>query len=102
MGLVNAVVPPDKLEEEVDKWCQEILEKSPGAIRALKASFNLMSAEIRGIEIVMFDLLWKYYATEEAGYWKQSFWDKKKPEWQKFRRKEIFPGIYEDEDDVKT
>jgi len=40
MGLVNKVVPADKLEEEVDKWCDEILEKSPGAIAGIKACFN--------------------------------------------------------------
>ena len=96
MGLINKVVPPDKLEEEADKWCQEILEKSPGAIRGLKEFFNAMSAEIRGLEIIMFDLLWKYYATEEPEHWKKSFWEKKKPEWQKFRRKEKFPGVYEE------
>ncbi|MEW6034012.1 MAG: enoyl-CoA hydratase-related protein [Chloroflexota bacterium] len=96
MGLVNAVVPPDKLEEEADKWCDEILEKSPGAIRALKEAFNMMSAEIRGLEIIMFDLLWKYYATPEAGYWKKSFWEKKPPEWQKFRRQEVFPGVFKE------
>jgi len=96
MGLVNAVVPPDKLEEEVDKWCDEILAKSPGAIKGLKAAFNLMSAEIRGLEIVSFDCLWRYYATEESKYYKQSFWEKKKPDPLKYRKKELFPGIYEE------
>jgi len=96
MGLVNAVVPPDKLEEEVDKWCDEILAKSPGAIKGLKAAFNLMSAEIRGLEILSFDGLWRYYATEEAKYYKQSFWEKKKTDPLKYRKKEMFPGIYEE------
>jgi naphthoate synthase len=96
MGLVNAVVPPDKLEEEVDKWCDEILAKSPGAIKGLKAAFNLMSAEIRGLEILSFDGLWRYYATEEAKYYKQSFWEKKKTDPLKYRKKELFPGIYEE------
>ena len=97
MGLVNKVVPADKLEEEVDKWCDEILEKSPGAIAGLKASFNAATAYARAIESVSFQYLWKYYATEEAEHWKKSFWEKKKPEWQRFRRKEIFPGVYEEE-----
>jgi len=96
MGLVNAVVPPDKLEEEVDKWCDEILAKSPGAIKGLKAAFNLMSAEIRGLEILSFDGLWRYYATEEAKYYKQSFWEKKKTDPLKYRKKEMLPGIYEE------
>ena len=96
MGLINAVVPPDKLEAEVDKWCLEILEKSPGAIRGVKAALNMMSAEIRGLEVLVSDYLWKYFATDEAKHWKQCFWEKKKPDWQRFRRKEIFPGVYEE------
>lgn len=95
MGLINAVVPPDKLEAEVDKWCDEILEKSPGALKALKAGFNAMSADIRGLEIIMFDLLWRYYGSPEAAEWKKAFWEKRPPEWQKFRRQELFPGVYE-------
>ena len=96
MGLVNAVVAPEKLEEEVDRWCDELLEKSPGALKALKGAFNMMSAEIRGLEIIMSDLLWRYYATEEAQEWKKSFWEKRPPQWQEFRRKEIHPGIHEE------
>jgi Dihydroxynaphthoic acid synthase len=98
MGLVNKVVPVDKLEEEVDKWCDEILDKSPGAIAGLKASFNAATTYMRGLEKMSFQYLWKYYATEEAEHWKKSFWEKKKPEWQRFRRKEIFPGVYEEEE----
>jgi len=99
MGLVNKVVPPDKLEEEVDKWCDEILEKSPGAIAGLKACFNAATAYIQGLETLAFQHLWKYYASEEAEHWKKSFWEKKKPEWQRFRRKEIYPGVYEEEEE---
>ena len=96
MGLVNAVVPADKLEEETDKWCDELLERSPGALRALKEGFNAMSAEIRGLETIMHDLLWRYYATPEATEWKKAFWEKRPPQWQKFRRQEKFPGVYQD------
>ena len=99
MGLVNKVVPPDKLEEEVDKWCDEILEKSPGAIAGLKASFNAATTYMRGLEKMSFQYMWKYYATEESAHWKKSFWEKKKPEWQRFRRKEIYPGVYEEEEE---
>jgi len=97
MGLVNKVVPADKLEEEVDKWCDEILEKSPGAIAGIKACFNAATTYMRGIEAVSAQYLWKYYASEEAEHWKNSFWQKKKPDWQRFRRKEIFPEVYEGE-----
>jgi len=98
MGLVNKVVPADKLEEEVDKWCDEILEKSPGAIAGIKACFNAATTYMRGIEAVSAQYLWKYYASEEAEHWKNSFWQKKKPDWQKFKRKEIFPEVYEGEE----
>ena len=97
MGLVNKVVPADKLEEEVDKWCDEILEKSPGAIAGIKACFNAATTYMRGIESVSAQYLWKYYASEEAEHWKNAFWQKKKPAWQRFRRKEIFPEVYEGE-----
>jgi len=95
MGLVNKIVPADKLEEEVDKWCDEILEKSPGAIAGIKACFNAATTYMRGIEAVSAQYLWNYYASEEAEHWKNAFWQKKKPDWQRFRRKEIFPAVYE-------
>ena len=96
MGLVNTVVPLEKLEEEVDKWCDEILAKSPGAIQSLKATFCATSADIRGLELMSFDGLWRYYGSEEAKYYKESFWEKKTPDPLKYRKKELFPGVYED------
>ena len=102
MGLVNKVVPADKLEHEVDKWCDEILEKSPGAIAGIKACFNAATTYMRGIEAVSAQYLWKYYASEEAEHWKNAFWQKKKPYWQRFRRKEIFPEVYEGEEKDET
>jgi 2-ketocyclohexanecarboxyl-CoA hydrolase len=97
MGLVNKVVPPDKLEEETDRWCDEILEKSPTMIAALKATFHTATAYMHGVENLGFQHLWKYYASDESAHWKQSFWEKKKPDWQRFRRKEPYAGAYEDE-----
>jgi 2-ketocyclohexanecarboxyl-CoA hydrolase len=97
MGLVNKVVPPDKLEEETDRWCDEILEKSPTMIAALKATFHTATAYMHGVENLGFQHLWKYYASDESAHWKQSFWEKKKPDWQSFRRKEPYAGVYEDE-----
>ena len=102
MGLVNEVVPADRLEKEVDKWCDEILEKSPGAIAGIKACFNAATTYMRGIEAISAQYLWKYYASEEAEHWKNAFWQKKKPYWQRFRRKEIFPEVYEGEEKDKT
>ncbi len=102
MRLVNKVVPADKLEEEVDKWCDEILEKSPGAIAGIKACFNAATTYMRGIEAVSAQYLWKYYASEEAEHWKNAFWQKNKPDWQKFRRKEVFPAVYECEEEGES
>jgi dihydroxynaphthoic acid synthetase len=102
MGLVNKVVPPDKLEGEVDKWCDEILGKSPGAIAGVKACFNAATAYIRGIEAVSAQYLWKYYASEEAEHWKNAFWQKRKPDWQRFRRKEVFPAVHEFEEEKES
>lgn len=98
MGLVNKVVPADKLEEEVDRWCDEILDKGPGAIAGIKACFNAATTYMRGIETVSAQYLWKYYASEEAVHWKKAFWEKQKPDWQRFRRKELLPGVYEGEE----
>jgi dihydroxynaphthoic acid synthetase len=102
MGLVNKVVPAGKLEEEVDKWCDEILEKSPGAIAGIKACFNAATTYMRGIEAVSAQYLWKYYASEEAEHWKNAFWQKNKPDWQKFRRKQVFPAVYECEEEGES
>src|SRR6266566_5270572 len=47
MGLVNAVVPHDKLDEEVDRWCEELLAKSPSCLKILKASFRTLYQPLR-------------------------------------------------------
>ncbi len=66
MGLVNKVVPPDKLEEEVDAWCKEILSMSPTAIRIAKSSFNCDTDHMYGIETLGRNALMLYYMTDEA------------------------------------
>ena len=62
MGLVNAVVPPDELDAEIDRWCAEILERSPTAIAIAKRSFNADSENIRGIGAMGMQALRLYYA----------------------------------------
>lgn len=98
MGLVNKVVPADELEDEVDSWCDEILEKSPGALAGIKACFNAATTYMRGIEALSSQYLWKYYASEEAEHWKSAFWKREKPDWRRFRRRELFPGFYQEEE----
>lgn len=65
-GLVNAVVPPEQLDEEVRKWCDEILEKSPTALSIAKRSFNADSENIAGIGSLGMQALSLYYDTEES------------------------------------
>ncbi|MCG8490260.1 MAG: 2-ketocyclohexanecarboxyl-CoA hydrolase [Sneathiellales bacterium] len=80
MGLVNAVVPHDQLHAEVDKWCAEILEKSPTAISIAKKSFNLDSENIRAISGMGMQALKLYYETEESREGVNAFNEKRKPD----------------------
>ncbi len=80
MGLVNAVVPHDQLDAEVEKWCAEILEKSPTAISIAKKSFNLDSESIRGISTMGMQALKLYYETEESREGVKAFNEKRKPD----------------------
>ena len=82
MGLVNAVVPDAELDAEVDRWCSELLDRSPTAIGIAKASFNADSEAIRGISSLGFKAVQLYYQTDEAKEAGRSFREKRKP---KFR-----------------
>ena len=82
MGLVNAVVPPDKLDEEVEKWCAEIVERSPTAIAIAKRSFNADTESLRGISALGFEALALFYGTEESKEGGRAFREKRPP---KFR-----------------
>ena len=84
MGLVNAVVPHDKLDEEVARWCAEIMERSPTAIAIAKRSFNADSENIRGIGGMGMQALSMYYASEESREGVRAFNEKRKPDFRKF------------------
>ncbi|EZP76575.1 dihydroxynaphthoic acid synthetase [Parageobacillus genomosp. 1] len=86
MGLVNKVVPLEQLEEETVKWAQEILEKSPTAIRFLKAAFNADSDGLAGIQQLAGDATLLFYTTEEAKEGRDAFKEKRKPNFQQFPR----------------
>lgn len=86
MGLVNKVVPPDALEEEVMNWCQEILTKSPTAIKILKASFNADSDSMAGLEAMSWGALWLYYQSEEAMEGRKAFLEKRPADFRRFRK----------------
>lgn len=84
MGLCNVVVPHDQLDAEVDKWCQEILERSPTALAIAKRSFNADTEHIRGIGSLGLQALKLYYASEESKEGVNAFLEKRKPEFRKF------------------
>lgn len=84
MGLVNKVVPLDKLEETTVEWCNKILEKSPLAIRMLKACFNAELDGQAGIQQLAGDGTLLYYISEEAKEGKNAFLEKRQPDFSKF------------------
>jgi naphthoate synthase len=87
MGLVNAVVPLDRLEEEGVAWAEEILEKSPTAIRFLKRAFNADTDGLAGLQELAGDATMLYYLTDEAHEGSQAFLEKRKPDFSKFPRR---------------
>ena len=86
MGLVNTVVPLERLEDEAVQWAGEILEKSPIALRFLKAAFNADTDGLAGIQQLAGDATMLYYQTDEAREGKQAFLEKRKPDFSKFPR----------------
>jgi naphthoate synthase len=86
MGLVNTVVPIEKLEEESEKWALEILQMSPIALRFLKASFNADLDGQTGLQVLAGDATMLYYMTEEAQEGKKAYLEKRKPNFKKFGR----------------
>lgn len=86
MGLVNVVVPLDRLEAEAVQWAREILEKSPIAIRFLKSAFNADTDGLAGIQELAGNATMLYYMTDEAKEGKQAFLEKRKPNFSKFKR----------------
>jgi dihydroxynaphthoic acid synthetase len=85
MGLVNAVVPLETLDEEVDRWCKELLEKSPISLMMLKYAFHAEWDGISGITNLGVGALGLYYNTEEALEGKNAFLEKRRPDFSRFR-----------------
>ncbi|SFM48257.1 1,4-Dihydroxy-2-naphthoyl-CoA synthase [Gracilibacillus orientalis] len=86
MGLVNTVVPIEQLEEEMIQWCEEMLEKSPTALRFLKASFNADTDGLAGLQQMGGDATLLYYTTDEAKEGRDAFKEKRKPDFKQFPR----------------
>ena len=79
MGLVNAVVPAAELRAETERWCRDLLEKSPTALRLAKESFNADTEHISGITSLGFSALELYYQSPEAMEGRNAFLEKRPP-----------------------
>ena len=84
MGLVNCVVPVEQLEKEGIEWSQEILRKSPIAIRCLKSAFNAECDGQAGIQELAGNATMLYYMTEEGAEGKQAFLEKREPDFRQY------------------
>jgi naphthoate synthase len=84
MGLVNKVVPVDKLEEEGVAWAQDILDKSPIAIRCLKAAFNADCDGQAGLQELAGHATMLYYMSEEGQEGRDAYVQKRKPNFRKY------------------
>jgi naphthoate synthase len=87
MGLINAVVPLERLEEETVQWCREMLAMSPFALRMLKASFNADEDGLSGIQQLAHDANLLFYMSEEAQEGRNAYLDKRKPDFSRFPRR---------------
>lgn len=87
MGMVNVVVPLKDLEAEALQWSREILEKSPIALRFIKAGLNAELDGQTGIQVLAGDATMLFYMTEEGTEGKRSFLEKRKPDFSKFPRR---------------
>ncbi|ANU19034.1 1,4-dihydroxy-2-naphthoyl-CoA synthase [Planococcus plakortidis] len=86
MGLVNTVVPYEQLEDETVKWCEEMLEMSPTALRFVKAAMNADTDGLAGLQQMAGDATLLYYTTDEAKEGRDAFKEKRKPDFGQFPR----------------
>lgn len=87
MGLVNTVVPLERLEEETVQWCREILAHSPLAIRCLKSAMNADCDGQAGIQELAGNATLLYYMTEEGQEGRNAFVEKRKPDFNRFPKR---------------
>jgi naphthoate synthase len=86
-GLVNAVVPLERLEEETVEWCRRMLELSPIALRMLKAGFNAADDGLAGIQQLAGDATMLFYMTEEGQEGRNAYNEKRRPDFSHFPRR---------------
>jgi naphthoate synthase len=87
MGLVNTVVPLERLETETVQWCNEMLALSPFALRLMKASFNAAEDGLAGIQQLAHDANLLFYGSEEAQEGREAYKQKRKPDFSRFPRR---------------
>ena len=87
MGLVNTVVPLDELEAETVKWCHEMLELSPFALRLMKASFHAEEDGFGGIQQLAHDANLLFYASDEAKEGREAYKAKRRPDFAQFPKR---------------
>lgn len=87
MGLVNTVVPLDRLEEETVAWCREMLALSPFALRLVKSSFHAHEDGYAGIQQLAHDANLLFYGNEEAQEGRNAYREKRKPDFDAFPRR---------------
>lgn len=87
MGLVNTVVPYERLEEETVQWCREMLANSPMAIRCLKAALNADCDGQAGLQELAGNATLLFYLSEEGQEGRNAFVEKRKPDFSKFPRR---------------
>jgi naphthoate synthase len=87
MGLVNTVVPLERLEEETVGWCREMLAVSPFALRLLKASFNAAEDGLTGVQQLAHDANLLFYGSEEAQEGRNAYREKRTPDFSRFPKR---------------
>jgi naphthoate synthase len=86
-GLVNAVVPLARLEEETVAWCRQILAHSPIALRMLKAGFNAADDGLAGVQQLAGDATMLFYMTEEGQEGRNAYVERRRPDFSRFPRR---------------
>ena len=87
MGMVNCVVPLRELEREALAWSQEMLKKSPLALRFIKAGLNAELDGQTGVQVLAGDATMLFYMTEEGSEGKNAFLEKREPDFSRFPRR---------------
>jgi naphthoate synthase len=87
MGLVNTVVPVERLEDETVAWCREMLALSPFALRLLKASFHAEEDGLAGIQQLAHDTNLLFYESDEAHEGRDAYKEKRAPDFGRFPKR---------------